>query len=323
MSLQITPVPKRREPWLGIGAEGEWHSYREALEAGNLDFHVVSKPAKVEIEDPLHTGFGSALISYETVPGAKVNVVEEDNRILGCVSSQYGLIQNEDAFSLLEPLCDAGAIITHAGMTEQGLAFMVASWMHTDFSGEEYSIDIMCTNSFNGSFPCGLIMTPRRIFCQNMYRKLAKNDNLLHVRHMSLAPRRIEEAKVNESKIVWYIDNFRDIIDSLNRRKLSTGEIDQFIAAVFPYPTNEEAARYETSKMQIDRLREEFKDVYVDAADVKHFGNSAVRFAHAYYDYLSHGESGRRVVSGSLEHRRLTRLISGEAVNTKAIGLLL
>jgi len=323
MSLLATAVPRREVPWIGIGVQGRWSDYREALHDSQLDFNVVSKPAKVEIGSLTGWAEPMSTITYEDVPGAKVNIVEGSNKILGCVSTQYGLIQNKSAFSLLQPLCDAGAVITNAGMTEQGLCFMVARWSVETFGGEEYNVDVMCTNSFNGAYPCGIIITPVRIFCQNMYRKLMKNDNLLHVRHMSLAPSRIEKAIADETKLVSYINGFGEKISYLSDKTLGTDEIRDFIALLFPYPSNEEAVRYETSVAQIDRLREEFVDVYVNAGDVRKFGNHAIRYVHAYYDYLSHDTNGRRAMPGDQSHKRLTRLVSGESVNTKALNTII
>jgi len=322
MAIEITNVPKRSAPWIGIGVSGTWDDYRDALHDSQLDFSVISKPAKVEIGSLIGWAEPMSTITYEDVPGVKVNLVEGSNKILGCVSNQYGVIQNEDAFKLLEPLCDAGAVITHAGMTDQGLVFMVAEWSNFYVCGEEYTLNIMCTNSFNGNYPCGLIMTPRRIICQNMYRKI-KNDQLLHVRHMSLAPRRIEEANANQERILNFMDIFKETMEVATLLQLTQSDVDRLTAMIFPYPKDPESVRYATSVVQIDQMREEFQDVYYCASDVKKFGASALRFVHAYYDYLSHGNMVRREVAGNADHKRLSRLVSGEGVDMRIVKELL
>jgi len=322
MSLTITEVPRRRAPWIGIGVSGEWQDYREALHAAELDFDVRSLPAQVEIPDPiLSETMGVALTRYEEVPGVKVNVRKTDDQILGCVSSQYGVIQNDDAFRLLQPLCHAGAVITHAGMTEQGLVFMVAEWHNFYVGGEEYDLNIMCTNSFNGNFPCGLILTPTRIICQNMYRKVVK-DQLISVRHMSLAPRRIEEAIAQQEMLLSFEEKFKGVMESSLSIQLAQSDVDKLVAMIFPYPKDKESMRYETSVQQINMLREEFLDTYYCASDVKKFGACAMRFLHAYYDYLSHGNLVRRETLGNVDSKRLSRLVSGESVNGNIVNML-
>jgi len=314
MALVPAPLPKREAPWLGIGVSGEWNDYREALYDSQLDFTVHPQECKTEI---VLTGMDGDIVYYANVPGIQANVVDDSDKILGAVSNAYGIIQNASAFSLMQPLCDAGAIITHAGMTEQGLVFMVAQWDMFMMNGEDYTLDIMATNSFNGSYPCGLIMTPRRIICQNMYRKIC-NDQLLHVRHMRLAPRRIEEAKVNQGRILTYMEEFKDIMDHSLYVTLNPRKLNKLMGIMFPYPKDEEAVRYQTSKDQVDRIREEWLDLYYSAGDVKKFGASALRFIHAYYDYLSHGTIALRRMTGDID-RRFSRLVSGDSVNTKLI----
>lgn len=317
MALMRTDVPRREVPWLGIGTRGEWYDYRDALEASDMAFTVVPRDAKVEFYDPLGTGFGEAITWYDTVPGVQVNVQLDNNRILGCVSSQYGIIQNNDAFSLLEPLTNHGAVITHAGMTEQGLCFMIAEWSNFTVTGDEYKLYIMATNSFNGSYPCGLIITPVRIFCQNMYRKLMRTDNLLHIRHMSLAQQRIEEAKFNVDKISGYITCFDEIMEHAMYVTLTKKKQEHLLETAFTYPKNEEAERFQSSKERVDRLREEFCDVYLSANDIRKYAGTASQFIHAWYDYLSHGEQSRRM-SGNWDHKRFSRLVSGK-VNTNVV----
>ena len=309
----------RDAPWIGIGVRGAWKHWQDALVEAKLDFEVSPHPAKVEIVDYGKSGqFNTSY--YDTVPGVQVNV-DNNNRILGCVSSQYGIIQNKDAFSLLQPLLDDGAIITNAGMTEQGLCFMIAVWETTDILGEEWNYNIMCTNSFNSQFPCALIMVPTRIICQNMYRKVLKqNDAMLHIRHMSLAPRRIEEAKLNTSRCLTYMDSFNDVMNQLADGVMSTKDIQNLIELLFPLPPKH-AERYESSKARVLMQREEFVDGYMLSPTIARWRDKPVGFLHAYYDYLSHRGQAKNM-PGSWSDRRLSTLVSGDAVNTNVVNAI-
>jgi len=315
-AIETSRIYARDAPWIGIGVQGVWDHWQDALRAAKLDFEVSPYPAKVEIVDYGKSGqFNSSY--YDVVPGVQVNV-DNNNRILGCVSSQYGIIQNKNAFSLLQPLLDDGAVITNAGMTEQGLCFMIAQWETTDILGEEWKYNIMCTNSFNSQFPCALIMVPTRIICQNMYRKVLKqNDAMLHIRHMSLAPQRIEEAKLATSKCFTYMDSFNNTIKQLSEGNMSTGDIQYLIEIMFPFPPKH-AERYESSKARVLIQREEFIDSYMLAPNISRWRDKPVGFLHAYYDYLSHRGQNKNM-PGDWGHRRLSQLVSGDAVNTNVI----
>lgn len=311
---------KRDAPWIGVGTSGQWTDYREALYDAQLDFNVVAKDAKVEIWDPMNTGFGSSIITYETVPGVQVNLRESDNKILGCVSNQYGIVQNEQAFSLLEPFTQLGGVITNAGMTEQGLVFMVLRMRREMMQGDEWNFDVMCTNSFNGMFPCALMMVPTRIICQNMYRKLmgGSSDSLLHIRHGSMADKRLEAASRVTGNVMTYVQAFGATLGMARNKSLAAREIEHdLLPMIFPYP-KPGGDRYVTSKERVDRLRTEFMDRYYDAPDNRKFQGTGLGFINAYYDYLSHRDPGK-CMPGSWEDRRLSGLVSGNDVKVTAV----
>ena len=311
---------KREAPWIGIGVQGQWDDYREALHAAQLDFEVEAKDAKVEIDNlSIWPGSQGGMVTYETVPGVQVNVMEGSNKILGCVSTQYGIIQNEQAFSLLEPFTAAGGVITNAGMTEQGLVFMVLRMRQSVILGDDYDFDVMCTNSFNGAFACGLIIVPTRIICQNMYRRLmGNNDSMLSVRHGRWAPERLQAANHATGKMLTFQAAFEAQLGNANSINLTYQRIQMDILPIlFPYPKPggpREAMSYE----RVDQMREEFMDVYYNAPDNLKFHGKAMGFINAYYDYLSHRSPGK-MMPGRWDHRRLSGLVSGDAVKVKAI----
>lgn len=319
MVTQIATInPKREVPWLGIGVQGHWTDYREALHDSQLNFEVEAKEAKVarkEIVSP-----GVYVVEHDTVPGVQVNVQKDNNRILGCVSSSYGIVQNEQAFSLLEPFTQLGGIITNAGMTEQGLVFMVLRMRREVLQGDNWNFDVMCTNSFNGMFPCALMMVPTRIICQNMYRKLmgGSSDSLLHVRHGSMAQQRLTAASKVTGNVMTYIQAFGATLGMAQSKKVDTDTMEQdLLPMIFPYP-KPGGPREQMSKERVDALRQEFMDRYYDADDNRKFHGTGLGFINAYYDYLSHRDP-IKCMPGNWEDRRLSGLVSGNDVKVSAI----
>lgn len=312
---------QRVAPWIGIGVQGSWRDYREALHDGQLDFTVEAKDAKVEIDmgyPSWNSPIGS-MVRYETVPGVQVNVVEGSNKILGCVSTQYGIVQNADAFSLLEPFTAAGGEITNVGMTEQGLCFMVLRMRQSVILGDDWDFDVMCCNSFNGAFPCSLIVVPTRIICQNMYRKLmGNNDMLLNIRHGRFAPDRLKAANRATGQMLSFQAAFETALEHADSRRLTILKIESVLLPIlFPYP-KPGGPREQLSMARVDQMREEFMDVYYDAPDNRKFHGKAIGFINAYYDYLSHRNPGKNM-PGDWSHRRLSGLVSGDAVKTKVL----
>lgn len=308
--MQQLTTTNRTAPWIGIGVSGEWKDYRDALRAASLDFDVETRPAKVE------TFVDPTVVMYDDIPNTRATVRLSDEKVLGAVSDKYHVVQNSAAFSLLEPFTQSGGVITNAGMTEQGLCFMVLRMRRKVLLGDDWDFDVLCTNSFNGRFPLGLIITPLRIICQNMYRGLLnKHDGLLNVRHLRYAQDKLLAAQTATAGLLMYSQLFEDSLENLRHRELD--DIDAVVEMLFPYP-KPGGKREWGSRKRVDGMREEFMDRYWDAPDNRRFQGSMLGFVNAYYDYLSHRDPGKNM-PGSWADRRFSSLVSGDAVNQKLL----
>lgn len=306
----------RRAPWIGCGTTGYWTDYRDAMIAGGLDFYVIGQDAWTNhanmwgTQQPVH------------VPGIQVNMKAGSDEVMGVVSNNYGIVQNEDAFSMLEPFTQAGGVIRAAGQTVQGLQFMVMTLEQTNIMGDVYDVDIMATNSFNGAFPCAIIMVPTRIVCQNMYRKLLGNaENVLRFRHGSHVEERMGMAKQAAGNVLAYMDAFKLQLEKAYDHKLNAYDINKLIELLFPYPKpggKQEA----TSREKVDLLREDFHAKYYLAEDNANFLGTGMGFINAYYDYLSHRTPTKNMQS-SWADRRLSGLVSGNDVKQAVLKSVL
>ena len=303
---------RRESPWVGVGTTGSWRNYRDALHDCGLDFYVVPQDAYTTVT----TVNGPDSI---TVPGIQVNMRPTDNKVMGVVSSNYGIVQNEDAFSMLEPFTNAGGIIVQGGMTEQGLNFMVLRMHEASILGDEYTVDVMAVNSFNGAFPCALIMVPTRIICQNMYRGLMGKgtDHVLRFRHGSQIEDRIANAKHAFSTVASYMDSFANTLMMAHSNKLYDSDIKHLVSLLFPYP-KPGGTREMITRDKVDSYRREFIDKYYNANDNARFVGTGMGFVNAYMDYLSHREPTKNM-QGLWADRRLSGLVSGNDIKPAVI----
>ncbi len=297
----------RVAPWVGIGVSGRWSTSEEALRDAQLDFHVRQEKLFWQRDD---NG-----IVYNEVAPMFANVRDGDDRLLGCVTPQYKIIQNVDAFSIIDPFIAGNGFITNAGMTEDGLCFMVAETKVETFGNEEYSMYLMATNSFNTRYPCQVIMTPVRIICQNMYRKII-NDRVFLAKHTKSINDKLKV--INRSNMLAKKTLlFGEIIDSAQGKAMSASQLMALVSALFPYP-KEGGPRELAYKARAERLREEFVDVYYDASDNVVHHDTAFGFINAYFDYLSH-RSVARETGTAWGDRRLQGLVSGDDVDSSII----
>lgn len=309
MSSNTIATQTRVAPWLGIGVSGSWSSSAEALEASNLDFEVRQEKLYWQRE---HQG----IVWNEPAPMFG-NVRNTDDKLLGCVTPQYKIIQNREAFSLIDPFITNNGVITHAGMTEDGLCFMVAEVGVKSIGGEDYTIFLMLTNSFNTKYPCQIIMTPIRIICQNMYRKLLVNDRVFLAKHTTTAGDRlaqIAQGNIVEKKVLM----FANMVENYQSKHMNPRQLETMVAMLFPYP-KEGGPREQTYRFKADEQRQRFLDVYFDAPDNKVHQDTAFGFVNAYFDYLSHRVPTRET-GFSWADRRLSGLVSGLDVDRSLLA---
>jgi len=327
MADQIIVQRTRNVPWVGIGAKGEWDDYKEALRAAGLDFNVYAqdvfweRPDGFTLDEIMASPDPNAFAGYpsimERVP-VVANVRGDTNQQLGVVTPRYRIVQNRDAFKIMEQVVRSGGVITNAGMTQQGLCFMVARMMTTSYNGEDYELNIMCTNSFNGAFPLALIITPVRIICQNMYKGLmASRENVVRFRHETNIGDRLDRAY----DIVGYLNDFDHQLNAqlvqLAMAQMGKAEYDKLLGMVFPYP-KPGGVREATSVAKVDALREMFTADYFGAPDNDPWTDTVFGFVNAYYDYLSHAGNTKNM-RGSWDDKRLSKLVSGDMVDKHVI----
>jgi len=313
-------IPRQRKaPWIGAGKSGSWSSVMDALKDCGLDFQVTALKPSVEISKPVPNS-NVAYIEKKDVPNTWANVRTDTNDIVGVVSDKYSIVQNKIAFSLMQPVLDAGGEITAGGMTEQGLCFMVAQCGKFMTEADEMRVNIMITNSFNGRYPLSVILSPTRIICQNMYRGLTKNrDNVLRIMHGISAADRIEDAKSVMNVVHNGILATQDRVRLANAKAMNKVELKHYLKIAFPMPKVSEELM-QVTRERIEEQRERFLDVYYDAPDNQAFHNKCLGFLNAYYDYISHDVPNRKY--SDWEGRRLGKIVDGSAVRFNLIDAL-
>lgn len=297
----------RTAPWIGIGTEGEWTSPWEALQESDLNYSV----EQVDAFDDRGT----------RIPGVVVNRREDTGEILGHVTDRYGVIQNLDAFSLLDPFSEAGGIIEHAGMDSNGMVFMVMRMpgQSFGFGGDSFDLYVCAMNSFNGSFPLAVFVSPLRVYCQNMFRKLINgNDNVLRIKHGTFANDRIESARDATAMLLEYNDSFVSELDKMAMEKRSWKDVDAWIAKLFPeVPVDDLHPRAAASNARIAEMRTVFLNEFYQAEDNLNYLGTKLGIINAYYDWLSHGLPSR--ARTGYEERRFDNMMLGKAVDAKLI----
>jgi len=160
----------KETPWHRLGEVlAEAPTFEEAMEKGGLNFEVETTPLRTLV--PVNeTG---DTIEVE-VPNHRAVVRMDRKTVLGVVGPSYRVLQNRDAFRVLEPLVDSGlASIETGGTLRKGRdVWMQTIWNISDpfvreILGTEVKPYVLISNNHSGDRQVDLRETPQRVVCAN------------------------------------------------------------------------------------------------------------------------------------------------------------
>lgn len=301
----IARAAHRVAPWIGVGTSGSWDNVSEALYDSGLNYKVKTSEAWDK--------FGNI------IPGVLVNYNYDTEEQLGVVSDRYGIVQNDDAFSLLDPFCANGGIIEHAGMTSQGMCFMVMRMPSNvfGFRGDDFDLYVCAMNSFNARFPLAIIITPMRVICQNMFRKLMKRDDaMLVIKHGRFAEDRILSATSASIALMDYQVEFVDTLCHDYNSERTSDDVRLFTERMLPMtPETPEHPHAKFTNERVELQRHEFIDDYYHAPDNERYVGTRLGILNAYYDWITHHTPSR--ATSTFEDNRFGNLMNGNGISKK------
>ncbi|MCD8363738.1 MAG: DUF932 domain-containing protein [Lachnospiraceae bacterium] len=264
----------RTKPWHGLGTRvQEAPNSLSALVLAGLDWRVIQK--EVQTADGM------------PVPGFKANVRETDDQVLGIVTDRYKVVQNEDAFAFTDELLGGGVTYETAGSLQGGRRTWILARLPQRYiiSGDEITPYLVFMNSHDGTGAIKAAMTPVRVVCQNTLNlALSTAKRSWSTNHVGNIQGKLEDAKDTLLYAEKYMSELGKDIDALNRQKLSDRQVYEYIDTLIPLP----AKATTVQKKNVERMREDLKERYYAAPDLKHVGKNAYRFINAVSDFTTH-----------------------------------
>jgi len=185
------------------------------------------------------------------------------------------------------------------------------------FEGDDFELYVCAMNSFNGKFPLAIIITPIRVYCQNMFRKLMKKgDTVLMIKHGRFAKERMLSASAASSLLLDYRMDFESTLLTNSMLHRTASKLDEFVERMMPLvPT--ERPRAQLSNDRIEAQRADFIKNYYHAPDNEKYEGTRLGILNAYYDWITHHIPSR--ASENFNDVRLGNMMNGTAVSRKLI----
>jgi phage/plasmid-like protein (TIGR03299 family) len=218
----------------------------QALVAGGLDWEVAAMPLLA------YTPNGNIEIK-DRVANTRIRNGEFD--VLGVVGKDYQIVQNHEAFKVLDDIVDmSGANFNAAGALKGGKRQFISMKIpqHIEFSnGDATDLYLFCTNSHDGKSAMRISVTPIRIACTNQIGQITQSAlSSFTIRHTSNALNRVQEARETLNLTFTYIDAFQMEVERLIDSEFSGKQYENLVKDLFEYDardcTERETERFST-----------------------------------------------------------------------------
>lgn len=215
-------------PWHGLGTRMPGQTdVAAALSAGNLNWTVGLRDLFLK--------------DGRLVKGRKAVERDIDNAVLGTVGSGFRLIQNSDAFGILEPAVrEHGVTIESAGALGNGGRTWMLAKLPTSIepvAGDEIRGYFLIVNGHDGTQAYGARPTPIRVVCQNtLSMATSTGKDIISIRHTTNAAKRLDAAAKLVERLTAAMKSTGETFSQLAGRKMGAVEIAKYIETVFPTP---------------------------------------------------------------------------------------
>lgn len=297
----------REKPWHGLGVSvEEAPSSERALILAGLDWDVIQKP--------IFTSTG------EEIAGYRANVRSSDSRILGVVSDKYKVVQNKEAFSFTDTLLGEGVRYETAGSLQGGKKVWLLARLPREYiiSGERISPYLVFSTSHDGSGAVKVAVTPIRVVCNNTLN-LALNtaSRSFSMMHTSSVQSKIQEAHDALFRAEDYMEKLGNEIERLKEIKLSDDQVNEYIEVLLPLDMDATPIQVKNAF----RLRDDIRERYFNAPDLKPLSKTAYRFINAVSDFATHANPLRKT-RNYYENLFMKTVIDGNPLIDKAYQMV-
>jgi phage/plasmid-like protein (TIGR03299 family) len=227
----IAMMYQNASPWHGLGKRiSGTVDVQTALTAATLDWTVRREALYLADGRKLDERFAT--------------VRDLDNAILGTVGPDYTILQNADAFGILNDVCaEFGVTIETAGALGKGERVWMLAKMPEPIepiAGDKINGYALVMTGHTGTQSYVTQLTPIRVVCQNtLNAATASGQAMLRIRHTSSSPKRLDEAKRLMNSLTKALHASKQTYGDLARQAMTPQDIAKYIETVFPTPAGE------------------------------------------------------------------------------------
>lgn len=171
------------------------------------------------------------------IPEQYANVRDDNREVFGVVGSRYTIIQNTEAFALMDVIAEKFDSEYQYGYNIRGGRKMILQAEIGDRweakPGDEVANYLTMIHSFDGSTPLSIYFTPRRMICQNQLRaSLREAINKVSIRHTASCEARMQEAVNVFMRSTEYFGAFAERSKVFAQKMMDSRMVETFLEEV-------------------------------------------------------------------------------------------
>jgi len=311
-------------PWHGIGKVLDGlASPADMLREAGLDWHVQTVPLYIpETDGP----------SYNAVPDF-VGIQREDTRdILGVASDKYKVLQNSQAFEIVDALvAEGGAVVEVAGSIREGRMCWALSQLPGEFEvvkGDTVRPYFLLAWGHDGKHGVAGVLTPVRVVCNNtltaaLGTKWSKTAQI-YFRHFGDMKIRIAEAHKALGIVKTQVETTKTAYQSLAGHRMGQADLVEYFSDLFPSPKasqNDTPDDFESRMNSWQGLQNDLVHLYQQGAgnDMAAVSGTAWAAYNAITEYLDHQYPTLK--NGGISSARQQSVLFGSKATLKAQAL--
>ncbi|MHC1623156.1 MAG: DUF932 domain-containing protein [Candidatus Methanospirareceae archaeon] len=220
--------------WHGLGTVLDHPmTSEEAMREAHLDWTVKQLPVAVG-HSPVDDHRESSII-WKRDKNLLCNVRSDNGFRLGCVTTQYQIVQNTEAFAFLDALLEEGELVYESAFSLRGgkQVVLLARMPETDevVPGDTLLRYILLSTSHDGTGSVQFGPTSVRVVCANTYSiALSKRTtSSLSIQHKGNVMDKLERAREILGGVSSSFARYSHLCQSLCEKKLSMEEWEQFL----------------------------------------------------------------------------------------------
>ena len=244
---------------------------QEVIEDAHLDYNVI-KQHLIRVNDTAYESIlngtpmvGLQLSKDDIITSHCATVDERNDKTLGVVGSEYGVVQNSKAFefiNFIEQVSGVAPKIETAGRLGNGERIFITARLGEDsFLSPQDAIKnyVVFTNSHDGSGAVMAFFTPIRVICQNTLnmaiRECPNKVVFKHTKHVnSRLDWEIEENRKKAlevfSRSVQFSAKFIERMKGLQEERVDTKYVNDFTAQLLLQPAQFKLYQQADGKME-------------------------------------------------------------------------